>query len=84
MQHADRRVTPTYPTAARAASIEGTVVVEVLIDEKGKVVSAVAVAGHVALRSEAIRAAGQWRFEPFVEDGAPVKVRGQISFKFGR
>jgi TonB family protein len=84
MSHADRRVAPTYPAAARAASVTGTVVVEVVVDTKGRVVEAVAVAGHAALRAEAVRAAGQWRFKPFEVGGAPATVRGQISFKFDR
>jgi TonB family protein len=77
-----RRVTPTYPDAARAANVQGTVVVEVSIDESGKVDEARAVSGPAPLRGEAERAARGWRFRPFLVDGAPSQVTGTLTFRF--
>jgi TonB family protein len=84
MGHSDRKVAPNYPSAARAGSVEGTVVVEVTIDEKGKVVEATALTGPAVLRAEAVRAAHQWRFRPFVFEGVASRVRGEITFRFTR
>jgi hypothetical protein len=44
------RPQPSYPKMARAAGIEGAVVVEVTVDEAGRVVAARAVSGHPLLR----------------------------------
>jgi len=73
-----------YPAMARAAKIEGAVVVEVVVGESGRVIMARAVAGHPLLRDAAVRAARGWIFEPTVLDGAPVKVIGTITFNFRR
>ncbi|HKV33625.1 MAG TPA: energy transducer TonB, partial [Pyrinomonadaceae bacterium] len=48
---------PQYPPIARAAHAAGTVVVQVLIDENGSVVSAKAVSGHPLLQAVAVAAA---------------------------
>ena len=48
---------PAYPPIARAAHAAGTVVVQVLIDENGNVVSAHAVSGHPLLQAVAVGAA---------------------------
>ena len=48
---------PAYPPIARAAHAAGTVVVQVLIDENGNVVSAHAVSGHPLLQAAAVGAA---------------------------
>ena len=73
---------PVYPPIARAAGIQGTVSVQVLIDENGRVVSAKAIDGSPALRPEAQRAAMQARFSPTTLGGHPVKVSGVITYNF--
>ena len=45
---------PAYPPIARAAHASGTVVVQVLIDENGNVISARAVSGHPLLQAVAV------------------------------
>lgn len=76
------KVTPPYPAAARAANISGTVVVQITVDESGKVVSASAVSGPGLLRQAAVQASYGWRFSPTQLSGQPVKVTGTISFNF--
>jgi protein TonB len=73
---------PTYPPIARAAHASGTVVVQVLIDENGSVVSAHAVSGHPLLQAVAVGAARQARFSPTKLSGQPVKVTGVIQYNF--
>src|SRR5678815_5653925 len=73
---------PTYPPIARAAHASGTVVVQVLIDENGSVVSARAVSGHPLLQAVAVSAARQARFSPTKLSGQPVKVTGVIQYNF--
>ena len=73
---------PAYPPIARAAHAAGTVVVQVLIDENGNVVSAHAVSGHPLLQAAAVGAAKQARFSPTKLAGQPVKVTGVIQYNF--
>lgn len=73
---------PQYPPIARAAHAAGTVVVQVLIDENGNVVSAKAVSGHPLLQAVAVAAARQAKFSPTKLSGQPVKVSGMIQYNF--
>ena len=73
---------PGYPPIARAAHASGTVVVQVLIDENGSVVSASAVSGHPLLINAAVSAARQAKFSPTKLSGQPVKVTGVIQYNF--
>jgi TonB family protein len=73
---------PAYPRVAKAAGASGTVLVQVIVDETGKVTSATAVSGHPLLRQSAVQAAYQARFTPTKLEGKPVKVSGTISYDF--
>jgi protein TonB len=73
---------PTYPEAARRMRTAGVVSVEVVVDETGKVISAVASSGPTALREVAVQAALRARFSPTKLSGQPVKVSGLINYKF--
>ncbi|HEX8142599.1 MAG TPA: TonB family protein [Pyrinomonadaceae bacterium] len=73
---------PIYPKLARDARISGTVTVQVLIDETGKVISAQSINGHPLLLPAAVQAARQARFSPTVLGDRPVKVSGVITYNF--
>jgi TonB family protein len=77
-----KRVMPSYPPEAKAALVSGDVGVRITISEKGKVIEAEAVSGPELLREAALKAARQWRFEPLLLRGTPVKVRGVLTFNF--
>jgi protein TonB len=73
---------PTYPRMAVQIRLQGTVAVQVLIDETGKVVSAKAVSGHPILVPEAVRAAMGARFSPTIIGDHAVKISGVITYNF--
>lgn len=73
---------PPYPQVAKAAGAHGTVTVQVIVDEKGEVVSAKAVSGHPLLRQAAEQAARRARFAPTILSGKPVKVSGVLTYNF--
>jgi protein TonB len=73
---------PQYPETAKRMRIAGTVSVDVVIDENGKVISAEASNGPVTLREAATLAAQRARFSPTKLSGQPVKVSGVINYKF--
>lgn len=73
---------PIYPQAAKSTGASGKVIVEVTIDEKGKVIAARAVSGPMLLQSAAVSAARQAKFSPTVVSGEAVRVVGTISYTF--
>jgi len=79
---ATKRVEPAYPPLAKAAKVSGSVVVEVTLDEEGKVISARALSGHPLLKDAAVAAARAWKFAPTMLEAVAVKVIGTITFNF--
>jgi TonB family protein len=75
---------PDYPAAAKAAGASGTVVVRIIIDEQGNVISAQAVSGPAPLQQASINAALQAKFAPTLLVGEPVQVTGIITYTFAR
>ena len=73
---------PAYPPIAKAARAQGTVTVQIVVDESGRVISASAVSGHPLLQQAAVAAARQARFSPTLLSGQPVKVSGVITYNF--
>jgi protein TonB len=73
---------PEYPQIAKAARASGTVSVQILIDESGRVLTAKAVSGHILLQNAAVRAATQAKFTPTLLSGSPVRVSGVINYNF--
>lgn len=73
---------PPYPPIARQLHIQGTVNVQVVISETGKVISAKAASGNAALSAAAQQAALQARFSPTMLGDQPVKVSGIITYNF--
>ncbi|HMT06993.1 MAG TPA: energy transducer TonB [Pyrinomonadaceae bacterium] len=73
---------PVYPAAARAVRASGSVNVQVLIGEDGKILSATPISGHPLLRTSARHAACSSRFGPTTLSGVPVKVSGIITYNF--
>jgi protein TonB len=63
---------PQYPQEAFVKKIEGTVVVEILIDTEGRVVQARVIQSIPLLDQAAIDCVYQWRFQPAIKDGRPV------------
>jgi protein TonB len=67
-------IDPVYPPLARQAHIEGTVVVDAVIDENGNVVQAHAVEGPGLLIPSALNAVLQWKYEPTLLNGERVPL----------
>ena len=76
------RVIPTYPDAARAAGVQGTVMVQALVDRKGLVRDTRVVLSVPMLDDAAVEAVKQWIFRPALANGAPVAVWVAIPVHF--
>lgn len=72
-----------YPEDARRAGIEGRVIVQFVVDERGAVTQEVVIRSPNELLSEAALAAiRQQRFVPGLQRGRPVKVRFALPVTF--
>lgn len=79
---ATRKVAPVYPPMARNMRLSGIVRIDVVVDEKGSVLSAEPSQGPEMLRRAALDAVKQWKFKPHLKDGQPTKASGFINFNF--
>jgi protein TonB len=78
-----KRVNPVYPALAKLSRIEGSVVLEAVVDEQGKVSQLKYLSGgHALLIEAAIQAAGQWEFEPCNLNGEPIAIILPITVHF--
>jgi len=73
---------PPYPVIAKQAHIQGSVNVQILVSEEGKVLSAQVVSGNPMLSFAAKDAALRARFTPTALNGQAVKVQGVITYNF--
>lgn len=71
---------PTFPAASWPKNAAGIVSVQVLIDEEGHVISALAISGHPALRPSATNAARAAKFPVTLYSGQAVRVSGVITY----
>lgn len=72
---------PEYPPTGTPRG-DATVVVQVMVDEAGRVLRATAVSGNPLLRQAAVEAARKARFTPTLLSGKPVKVTGTLNYHF--
>lgn len=77
-----KNVDPVYPDIARAGLVEGVVILEVVIDEKGNVKDVKVIRSKPLLDQAAIDAVKQWKYEPFVVDGKPVPFAMSVTVTF--
>jgi periplasmic protein TonB len=75
-------IRPVYPAIARAARVEGTVVVEAVISRAGKIESLRVVSGPEMLRRAALDAIQEARYRPYRLNGEAVDVQTTITVNF--
>ena len=75
-------VRPVYPDIARAARVEGTIVMEAVLDTSGRVTQLHVLKSVPLLDQAAIDAVNQWRYTPSVYGGHPVSVLMTITIRF--
>ena len=78
----ESEVLPAYPQKAKDKGIEGSVEVQVLVNEDGEVIFANPLSGPEELWAESVRAAVGAKFNPTELAGEPVKITGRIIFDF--
>jgi periplasmic protein TonB len=75
-------IRPVYPSIARAAHVEGTVIVEAVISRSGTIESLHVLSGPMMLRSAALDAIQAARYKPYRLNGDAVDVQTTITVNF--
>lgn len=77
-----KKVEPSYPTLARQARIQGTVLLQAEIGKDGRIENLTLISGDPMLVPAAIEVVKQWVYRPYVLDNVPVAVETQIQVNF--
>lgn len=73
---------PLYPEIARAARVEGTIIMEAVLDTNGRVTQLRVLQSVPMLDQAALDAVRQWRYTPSLYGGHPVSVLMTITVRF--
>jgi TonB family protein len=73
---------PTISQLARQMKVSGKVEVAIKITEQGSVGTAKIVSGNPLLGESVLIAVKNWKFHPFLQNGAGVPVMTVLSFEF--
>jgi TonB family protein len=76
------KIEPIYPESARQADIQGIVILDAVIATDGTVSDVHAVSGRDELTPAALDAVKWWRFEPYLVNGQPVRVKTRLAIDF--
>jgi protein TonB len=77
-----KRVEPVYPAIAQLASIDGVVILDAIVDERGRIQSLKVLRGHPLLAKAATEAVQQWEYEPLKLNGTPTPFELTVSLWF--
>jgi len=81
-EHLLKKVDPVYPALAKAARIQGKVVLRATISQAGTVADVKVQSGHPMLITAAVEAVKQWQYQPFLVEGHSAEVSTTIEVPF--
>ena len=73
---------PIYPAIAKAAHIQGAVILHAIISKQGTIEQLSIVSGPPMLANAARDAVQRWRYRPYLLNGEPVEVETSITVNF--
>jgi protein TonB len=76
------RILPVYPPIAKAAGMEGTVVLQATISKSGTIENLHVMSGPALLQQAALDAVRQWRYRPYLLNGDPIEVETTVNVVF--
>jgi protein TonB len=77
-----RPIQPVYPAIAKAARVQGEVVIDAIISKAGRIESLKVLSGPQMLRQAALDAVEQARYQPYRLNGEPVEVQTEVRVVF--
>jgi protein TonB len=76
------RVDPIYPPLAKQTHLQGSVVIDAIIDEHGQIMEVKVISGPPLLIQAAMDAVRKWRYEPTYLNEEPVPVQLNVTVTF--
>jgi protein TonB len=76
------RPQPVYPALAKAARVQGAVILRALISKTGDIEDLSVVSGPPMLTASALEAVRRWKYKPYLLQGVPVDVQTTITVNF--
>jgi protein TonB len=73
---------PQYPAIARAARIQGVVVLQATISSTGSIENIRVISGPPMLRQAAVDGVRSWRYRPYLLNGQPIEVETTVNVVF--
>jgi len=73
---------PAYPPIAKAAGVQGTVVLQATISKSGTIENLRVASGPAMLGQAAMDAVREWRYRPYLLNGEPVEVETTVNVVF--
>ena len=73
---------PVYPAIAKAAHVQGAVILHAIISKQGTIENVSVISGNGMLVSAARDAVMRWRYKPYILDGEPAEVETSITVNF--
>jgi TonB family protein len=77
-----KQTKPKYPAEPFYKGIEGTVDIEFVVDEKGRVTNPKVIKSIAGLDRAALDCVRKWKFRPARKEGRPVKATAQAPITF--
>ena len=77
-----QKTQPMYPPIAKAARVQGTVVLQAKISKTGSIEDLHVVSGPAMLQQSALDAVRTWRYRPYLLNNEPVEVETTINVIF--
>jgi protein TonB len=71
-----------YPPIAKAAHVQGVVVLHAIISKQGTIENLNVISGPPMLTGAAVDAVKSWRYRPYVVNGEPTEVETTINVNF--
>jgi bla regulator protein blaR1 len=78
----DQKSRPHLSSAGAAARIQGSVILQVVINKSGDVENIQLFSGHPMLSPAAIDAVKQWKYKPYLLNGEPAEVEIRVTVNF--
>ncbi len=71
-----------YPPIAKAAHVQGAVILHAIISKQGTIENLQVVSGPPMLVNSAMDAVKRWRYKPYLLNGEPTEVETTITVNF--
>jgi len=76
------RPDPVYPPIAKAAHVQGAVILHATISKQGTIEGLNAISGPPMLQGAAMDAVRTWKYKPYLLNGEPTEVETTITVNF--